>query len=128
MKNNLIIWLFLAFLLCTITKNINADILYLDLNTLIKYSYEIVEGKVTKVETRWDDEHRLIYTFTTVKISKAYKDRIKEKEITLKEIGGTVGDYSTYALYQPEFEENENILIFLKKDEMNYYRTLPGLL
>lgn len=99
-----------------------ADVLYVKMNDLAKFAFDIIEGKVIKVEQKWDKEHKFIYTYTTIRVEKSIKNKITAKEITLKEIGGQLDGFTTSAPCQPEYEEGESVLVFLQKDG-EYYRT-----
>ncbi len=90
---------------------------------LAKYSYDIVEGEVIKVEQKWDDEHRMIYTYATVQVDLSYKNNIEQKEIIIKHMGGHLEGFTTWAPGQPEYKLDEDVIIFLKKDG-DYYNTV----
>lgn len=46
--------LVILYIILLLTGNLWADVLYTKITTLAKYSFDIVEGKVIKVETKWD--------------------------------------------------------------------------
>lgn len=91
--------------------------------SLVKNSHDIVEGKVAKVEQKWDEDYRMIYTYTTVQINLKYKNNIEQNEIIVKHMGGNLDGFTTWAPGQPEYKLDENVLSFLKKDG-NYYNTV----
>lgn len=76
--NITILTLSMASILC-------ADDLFIEPENLVKYSYDIVEGKVQSVQQAWDTEHRMIYTYTTITIHKTWKNRVALKGIVIKE-------------------------------------------
>ncbi len=111
----------LVFFLLLFTK-IDADVLYLPLQKLISLSQEIIEGKVINIETKWDDEHKFIFTYTKIRIYNTNKGKVKDKEIILKEIGGQLDGYTTHAECQPNYKKGEEVLVFLQK-RGSYYET-----
>lgn len=113
---------FTCLLILLLSSLLLADVLYVNINDLAKTAYDVVEGKVIKVEKKWDTDHKFIYTYITVAINNAYKNKVIAKEIIIKEIGGQLDGYTTVAPCQPEYIKDANVLIFLQKDE-NYYRT-----
>lgn len=95
--------------------------MYVSIDDLAKFAFDIIEGKVLKVEQKWDSDHKFIYTYTTIRVEKTFKKKIAAKEITLKEIGDQLDGYTTNAPCQPEYYTDEKVLIFLQKNENLYY-------
>lgn len=121
MKHYKYLSLVLLLLLCS---GVSAgDIFYVPIPVMAKHAFDIIEGEVTKVEQKWDKDHRLIHTYTTVQIDKLWKNKIKTKRIVIKEVGGQLDGYVTLAPVRPVYRKNEKVMIFLRKDT-NYYRTL----
>lgn len=99
-----------------------AQVLYLNEDRLINNAYDIIEGQVIDVIPQWDDDHRIIYSYVTVRVDTAFKGMIQESEIILQEIGGRLDGYFTYVQNAPVFVKDEKILLFLKKED-SVYRT-----
>ena len=99
------------------------DTIYFPVAGLSKVSDAIVEGTVTKVEMRWDADHRMIYTYATVKINVLHKGNIPQQEIIIKERGGKLDGAITYGPGIPIYRTNESVFLFLFKDK-EYYRTM----
>lgn len=85
----------------------------------------ILIGKVKDMESRWNKEKTLIYTYVTVSVTK-YIKRILEmkepKEITVKILGGQVGDITLKVSDTPEFMEGEEVFLFLRLKELPIFR------
>ncbi len=99
---------------------LQAQVIYVDETKLVNNAYDIVEGTVINIDIRWDDDHSLINTYVTMKIDSAYKNIIKENEIVIKVIGGQLDGFITAAPHMPQYELNENVLVFLQKDDITY--------
>jgi len=96
--------------------------------TVEELTYEadfILIGKVKDMESRWNKEKTLIYTYVTVSVTK-YIKRILEmeepKEITVKIPGGEVGDIALKVSDTPEFMEGEEVFLFLRLEELPIFR------
>lgn len=73
----------------------------------------IVAGRVTAIESFWDAAKRGIFTAVTIAIDEVLKGDISAPEITLKQVGGTVGDVHSWVEGSPEFTRGEHVLVFL---------------
>jgi|GEM_PF-5250363 len=106
------------------TTTVLADgLIYTELSTLAKNSAAIIEGTVIKVEVLWDKEHRFIYTYTTISVTKSYKKN--HREIILKEIGGALDGFETIVQHKVMYNVDEKVLVFLQK-EGAFFRTYGG--
>jgi hypothetical protein len=74
----------------------------------------IILGKAVKSESRWDEEHRWILTYTTFRIEKTIKGMPGPQEITVVTPGGQVGDMRQDTNGVPEFQEGSEHVIFLR--------------
>ena len=85
----------------------------------------ILTGKVQDMESRWNEEKTLIYTYVSVSVTK-YIKRILEmeepKEITVKIPGGQVGDIALKVSDTPEFIKGEEVFLFLRLKELPIFR------
>jgi len=89
----------------------------------------ILIGEVEDIESRWNKERTLIYTYVSVSVTE-YIKRILEigepKEITVKVPGGEVGDIGLKVSDTPEFREGEEVFLFLRIEELPIFR-IAGL-
>ncbi len=85
----------------------------------------VLIGKVKDMESRWNKEKTLIYTYVTVSVAK-YIKKILEigelKEITVKVLGGEVDDIALKVSDTPEFMKGEEIFLFLRIEELPIFR------
>ena len=85
----------------------------------------ILIGKVKEMESQWNSERTLIYTYVAVCVTE-YVKRIPEmkepKQIIVKVLGGEVGDIALKASDTPEFTEGEELFLFLRLEELPVFR------
>jgi hypothetical protein len=77
-------------------------------------SAAIVLGHVVKKDTRWDDQHRWILTYTTFKIEKSYKGLDGQQEVTVVTPGGQVGNVIQDTSGVPDFVEGSDRVVFVR--------------
>ena len=73
----------------------------------------IVLGKVVRQETRFDDDKRLILTYTTFQVEKTLKGAAPA-EVTVVTPGGRVGDIQQTTVGVPDFQQGQENVVFLK--------------
>ncbi len=70
------------------------------LEQTVKSSSLIVEGEVVSTHSFWNDAHTMIYTSQIIQIGYVIKGQIKDKQISVLSLGGSVG--SDYVQVEPE--------------------------
>jgi len=73
----------------------------------------IVKGKVVSVTSAFDDEHKSIYTYITLKVDQVLKGEITSRRIVLREPGGQVGEQGSLVFGVPRFTVGEHVLVYL---------------
>lgn len=118
----LIISLFLLFLAAS------GWTLMISLSTedLTQEAENIIVGKVVKKECRYDEEGKRIYTYVTISVEEDLKGKTGGKEITVRHLGGEVGEIGLWVEDTPSFEEDEEVLLFLKKGKKPEVREIVG--
>lgn len=106
------------FFLLSFTILLKAQIIYMSPEELSKESDYIVEGNVIKVLPEWDIKTKMIYSRITIQVERSYRNKLKDRFVDLVELGGTIGNYSTSAPYNPVYSLNEKVIVFLKYDKM----------
>ncbi len=102
---------------------VSALVVQKDVEQLTQESDLIVMGEVRNMESRWNDDRTLIYTYVTVFVSEYIKDDLAlkqsnkngDQEIVVRISGGKVGDISLIVSDTPEFKEGEEVFLFLRK-------------
>lgn len=96
------------------------------LDKLVSMSDSIVIAEVVSVlPSRWNTKSgekptvnngSTIYTDANIKIVESLKGSLSGTSVTVRVIGGTVGQDKQYAENQPLYSVNEKVLVFLKND------------
>ena len=81
-------------------------------------SAAIVLGHVVKSESKWDDQHRWILTYTTFQIEKSYKGLPGQQEITIVTPGGHVGTVSQDTEGVPDFAAGADNVLFVRNSSV----------
>ncbi len=116
----------IIFLLLTVlfTPQISALMLRKSIEELTSQADSILIGKVEKIESRWNEEKTLIYTYVTISVSqytKALSSANQFEEIIVKVRGGEVGDIGLRVSDTPEFRVGEEVFLFLKREEVSTF-------
>jgi hypothetical protein len=84
---------------------------------LVKGADVIVSGKVKEKKSSWNEKKTRIYTRTTVEVDEYLKGQRTGKSIEIKTLGGEVGDVGEVYTHMPTFDKDEEVLLFLEKNE-----------
>jgi hypothetical protein len=68
----------------------NAQLYKIDLDEKVQKASLIIEGKVIGKKSFWNADHSMIYTTNTIDVYKSFKGDIKENQIEVVTVGGTV--------------------------------------
>jgi hypothetical protein len=111
-KNRVIFTLFLLSLFFSmLASNVVALVEKKSINDLTRDSDNIITGKVLSRESYWENGN--IFTNVTVSVNRHIKGS-SDNKITVKVRGGTVGDVYAEVSDIPLFDDNEEVLLFLK--------------
>src|SRR5688572_2896616 len=91
---------------------------------LIRQASTIVLGQVTRIESHWYAAKTQIYTHVGVRIEEVLKGELPEVEITVKQLGGTVGGLRSWIFGSPEFVVGERVVLFLTANPDGTLRVL----
>lgn len=87
----------------------------------------IITGKVTNQSSSWNKDKTRIYTQATIQVEEYLKGNNGNGSVVISYLGGEVGDVGEIYSHMPRFENKEEILVFLKKDEKNSdYKVFNG--
>jgi hypothetical protein len=97
------------------------------IKNLSKRADVILTGKVTEKKSSWNETKTRIYTKATVQVEEYLKGNSNGNYVEITYPGGEVGDVGELYTHMPQFEDNEEVLVFLKKDGKNGgYKVLNG--
>jgi hypothetical protein len=65
----------------------------------------------------WNEDKSRIYTSATIQVEEFLKGNTNEVSIVVTYLGGEVGDIGELYSHMPKFEDDEEILVFLKRDQ-----------
>ena len=88
-----------------------------DIKDLSKDADLIITGKVSQQISSWNEDKTRIYTIATVQVEDYIKGSVTGNSVSVKYLGGEVGDVGETYSHIPTFVNNEEVLIFLKKNE-----------
>ncbi|HXU84469.1 MAG TPA: CARDB domain-containing protein [Verrucomicrobiae bacterium] len=94
----------------------------MDDEDLIRGADAIVLGRITQIESHRDVLGAL-HTYITVSLDEVFKGDIPGREVTILEIGGTVGDRTYWVFANPEFVVGERVLLFMDQRADGTLRT-----
>lgn len=77
----------------------------------------IITGKVVDQKSQWNEDNTRIYTKATIQVEEYLKGTNNGGSVVVKYLGGEVGDVGELYSHMPRFEDEEEVLVFLKKDE-----------
>jgi len=87
-----------------------------DLKELTTSADVIITGKVTNQTASWNEDKSRIYTLATVQVDEYIKGNNTGNTVTIKYLGGEVGDVGELYSHMPRFEDNEEVLVFLNRN------------
>lgn len=94
---------------------------------IARSSDNIVVAKCISAESKWNEQGSLIYTYITFQVQDNVKGETKEENLTLRFLGGRVGDTVQSVPDIPQFSENEEVLLFLGPKNRSGYQTLSSI-
>lgn len=119
--------LFGLILVCGIYSTNFAQQMAVGLQDLSVGADVIITGKVTQQSSSWNDDNTRIYTKATIQVDEYLKGINNGSSITVTYLGGEVGDVGEMYSHMPRFQDNEEVLVFLKKDNKNSdYKVFNG--
>ena len=87
----------------------------------------ILIGKVVKKESAWNTSKSRIFTKTTIQVEEYLKGKDNGNTLEVIYPGGEIDGVGEIYTHMPKFENDEEALLFLKKDKKNKaYRVLSG--
>ena len=121
----------LIFLLLTgfLAPQASALMVRKSIEELTSQADSILIGKVKEMESRWNEERTLIYTYVTISVSQYTKTLSgvgEVQEIMVKVPGGEVGDIGLKVSDTPQFREGEEVFLFLRREKLPLF-SVTGL-
>ena len=103
-----------------------AQVTLSEVKSMSKNADLIITGKVTKQSSGWNENKTKIYTQANIQVDEYIKGN-GQGSIVVSYLGGEVGDIGEVYSHMPKFEDQEEVLVFLKKDEKSTgYKVFNG--
>jgi hypothetical protein len=90
-------------------------------------SENIVVARCLSTESKWNKQGSLIFTYVTFQVQDTVQGENTEDNLTLRFLGGRVGDTVQSVPDMPEFSENEEVMLFLGPKNRSGYQTLSSI-
>ena len=113
--NSCLIILFCGFQLAAFAQS--PPKAFSDIKKLSKGADVILTGKVSNLKSNWNKNKTRILTEATLQVDEYIKGNSGSNSIVVKYPGGEVGDVGELYTHMPRFSKDEEVLVFLKKDE-----------
>lgn len=98
-----------------------------EIKQLSEKSDVIITGKVTQQNASWNESKTRIYTYATIQVEEYLKGGNTGNSIVVSYPGGEVGELGEMYTHTPKFANNEEVLVFLKKDKTgSNYKVVNG--
>lgn len=98
-----------------------------DVERMSKNADLIITGKVVEQNSNWNENKTRIYTQATIQVEEYLKGSNNSGPVIVSYLGGEVGDVGEMYSHMPRFENNEEVLVFLKKDDKSTnYKVFNG--
>ena len=110
---SLILWFLVVILACPVARTTVLQRLYLE--DMAEKSVVVVHGTVLGSRAEWNASRSSIWTVYTVRGRRYLKGFLGET-FEFREPGGTVGDVGMFVAGAPEFQTDEEVLLFLWTD------------
>ena len=84
----------------------------LPFDRVVRGSVVVVRATVGPVSSAWDSDGEVIFSSASLKVSEYLRGHGPDT-LVVREVGGTVGDYTQQAVGFPELREGEDVVLFL---------------
>ena len=119
--------IFVILFFCVTSPIYFAQQLQVQLKDLSKEAEIILAGTVTQQTSNWNEDKSKIYTIATIKVEEYIKGTIPGNTVSVKYLGGEVGEVGEIYSHMPRFITKEEVLVFLQKDKKtNEYKVCSG--
>lgn len=87
-----------------------------DFDVLARNAKVVVRATVGPVTSSWDDSREMIFSYANLNVDRYLAGKGPEV-LRIREVGGTVGNYTQEAVGFPALREGEQVVLFLTKWE-----------
>jgi hypothetical protein len=120
-------FIFLVLIVIFLQFDNHSQTLQSEIKILSKNADVILTGKVIRQNSSWNNDRSRIYTNVVVQADEYLKGNYSEKTLSLSTPGGEVGDVGELYSHMPRFNNEEEVLVFVKRDKKDKnYKVLNG--
>ena len=88
---------------------------------IVRNAAIILKGTVTNITSEWTSDHTQIQTHIDISVDSLLKGSLPDNNITLRFLGGTVGDTTLLIVDSPSFAPNQEVMLFLKANYISLF-------
>lgn len=107
----------LALLLVLAVPLSASQFIHMPFDQVARESALVVRATVGDTWSAWDDAHEVIYTYATLRVNRYFGEATGPDTLVVREVGGTVGDYTQEAIGFPVIRGGEDVVLFLSNWE-----------
>ncbi|HVR39363.1 MAG TPA: hypothetical protein VMU84_09720 [Thermoanaerobaculia bacterium] len=113
----------LALVLTAAVPAMASQFIELSFDQVARQSMFVVRGTLGPVYSQWDDAHQVIYSYSTIRVTRYFGETTGPDVLSVREVGGTVDGYTQEAIGFPMLREGQNVVLFLSKwDDSDDFR------
>lgn len=87
----------------------------------------VAVGRVVALKSEWNQDRTRIYTKVTLSVNEYLKGDGQGGQLTIMTLGGEVDGIGELYTHTPTFRENEEVIVFARKEGTNRYRVSGGV-
>ncbi len=123
-KTKMPLWsVILFFCFLAFGQGVATTMLLLSLEELTAKADVIVQCKVDSIRSEWNNDRTMIYTFVDLRPLQFMKNQVNISGtiITLKLMGGAVGEIETVLVGSPKFQKEEEAILFIRQGHGRHF-------
>ena len=127
MQNKFYLPVIILLLIASVSTKTLPQTIQARMQNLTEKSDMILEGKVVKQNSSWNQNKTRIFTEVTIQVDEYLKGNSGNKTIVVTTPGGEVGDVGELYTHMPSFKSDEAVMLFVKEDKRDKsYKVLNG--
>jgi hypothetical protein len=95
----------------------------LNLKELVQRADLIVQGQVESVNSHWDEERRLVFTYVSIRVDEPLKGE-RLQWVLIRQVGGTAGTIQMSVAGVAQFKSGEMAIVFLKRQDESTFQVV----
>ena len=116
-----------GLLVATVSTASASTVRQLTLKELATQSTTIVHATVSGVSSRWDDQHKEIYTYFDLQVLEHIKGQKGKSVLAMRQLGGAVEGIASVVPGMPSFHTGDEVVVFLTEPDRAGYPWVVGL-